>query len=68
LVADMAGDCDYCPFRIAFRWTEVGRHPVFAEAAADECGMTLDVGESSAEGAGEVVGIGERVVGHRAAP
>jgi hypothetical protein len=38
------------------------------EAAVDEFGMALDVGEASAEGAGEVVGIGECSVRHRPSP
>jgi hypothetical protein len=40
----------------------------FGEAAVDDFGMALDVGEASAEGAGEVVGIGECSVGHRPSP
>jgi hypothetical protein len=40
----------------------------FGEAAVDEFGMVLDAGESLAEGAGEVVGVGECGVGHRPAP
>lgn len=52
-------------------WLRVMRgedQPGLGEAAVDEFGMALDVGESSAEGAGEVFGIGESGVGHRPAP
>jgi hypothetical protein len=40
----------------------------FGEAAVDELGVTLDVAKPAAEGAGEVVGVGECGVGHRPAP
>lgn len=38
------------------------------EAAVDEAGSELDVSQAAPEGLGEVVGIGERGVGHRSAP
>lgn len=40
----------------------------FGEAAVDEVGVSLDVGQSATEGALEVFGIGERGVGHGPSP
>jgi hypothetical protein len=68
LMVDRSGVVHLLTFSDWLRGTWGEGQSGFGEAAVDELGVTLDVGKPSAEGAGEVVGVGECGVGHRPAP